>query len=120
MNLEIFDWNSIVLGVLAACLFAECIILVVRVNSLRNKMESEAETIRNDELVKYEKKRNELEMLLKEREIEMKSEYEDMLSLARSRQARAGRKARRGENPRPKRRTRRRTRRRRIYCASQK
>ncbi len=83
MNLEIFDWNSIVLGVLAACLFAECIILVVRVNSLRNKMESEAETIRNDELVKYEKKRNELEMLLKEREIEMKSEYEDMLSLAR-------------------------------------
>ena len=83
MNLEIFDWNSIVLGVLAACLFAECIILVVRVNSLRNKMEAEAETIRNDELVKYEKKRNELEMLLKEREIEMKSEYEDMLSLAR-------------------------------------
>ncbi len=83
MNFEIFDWNSIVLGVLAACLFAECIILVVRVNSLKNKMEADAETIRTDELVKYEKKRNELEMLLKEREIEMKSEYEDMLSLAR-------------------------------------
>ncbi len=84
INFEIFDWHSIILGVLATCLFAECIILIVRVNSLRNKMEAEAESIRTDELVKYEKKRNELEMLLKEREIEMKSEYEDMLSLARS------------------------------------
>lgn len=84
MNFEFFDLNSIILGVLATCLFAECIILVVRVNSLRNKMESEAESIRTDELVKYEKKRNELEMLLKEREIELKSEYEEMLSLARS------------------------------------
>ena len=83
MNFELFDWNSIILGVLATCLFAECIILVVRVNALRNKMEAEAEAIKTDELVKYEKKRNELEMLLKEREIEMKSEYEDMLSLAR-------------------------------------
>ena len=84
MNFEFFDLNSIILGVLATCLFAECIILVVRVNSLRNKMESEKESIRTDELVKYEKKRNELEMLLKEREIELKAEYEEMLSLARS------------------------------------
>ncbi len=84
MNFELFDWNSIILGGLATCLFAECIILIVRVNSLRNKMEAEAESIRTDELVKYEKKRNELEMLLKEREIELKSEYEEMLSLARN------------------------------------
>lgn len=84
MNFELFDWNSVILGVLATCLFAECIILVVRVNSLKNKMEAEAEAIRSDEFVKYEKKRNELEMLLKEREIELKSEYEDMLSLARA------------------------------------
>ena len=84
MNFELFDWNSIILGVLATCLFAECIVLVVRVNSLRNKMEAEAEAIRTDELVKYEKKRNELEMLLKEREIELKSEYEEMLSLAKA------------------------------------
>ena len=84
MSFEFFDLNSIILGVLATCLFAECIILVVRVNSLRNKMEAEKESIRSDELVKYEKKRNELEMLLKEREIELKSEYEEMLSLARS------------------------------------
>ena len=58
MNFELFDWNSVILGVLATCLFAECIILVVRVNSLKNKMEAEAEAIRSDEFVKYEKKRN--------------------------------------------------------------
>ncbi len=84
MDYEVFDWNSIILGVLATCLFAECIILVVRVNSMRNKMEVEAESIRKEELVKYEKKRNELEMLMKEREFELKSEYEGMLARGRA------------------------------------
>ena len=84
MIFEFFDLNTIVLGLLATCLFAECIILVVRVNSLRNKMEAEAESIRSDELVKYEKKRNDLEMMLKEKELEIKSEYEDMLALVRA------------------------------------
>ena len=47
-------------------------------------MEAEAESIRSDELVKYEKKRNDLEMMLKEKELEIKSEYEDMLALVRA------------------------------------
>ncbi len=84
MDLSLYDWDTIVLGLLATCLFAECVILFVRVNSMRNKMEAEAESIRTEELVKYEKKRNELEMLLKEQELEMKAEYEDMLALAKS------------------------------------
>ena len=69
---------------MAMCLFAECIILFVRVSSLKNKMRIESEKIRTDERLKYEKKSNELEMLLKEREIEMKSEYEDLLSMAKT------------------------------------
>ncbi len=84
MDLGLYDWDVIVLGLLAACLFAECVILFVRVNSMRNKMESEAESIRTEELLKYEKKRNELEMLLKERELEIKAEYEDMLALTKA------------------------------------
>lgn len=84
MDFEIFDINSIILGVMAMCLFAECIILFVRVSSLKNKMRIESEKIRTDERLKYEKKSNELEMLLKEREIEMKSEYEDLLSMAKT------------------------------------
>ena len=84
MEFEIYDWNSIILGLLATCLFAECIILLVRVNSLKNSMRTESEKIRTDEKLKYEKKNNELEMLYKEREIELKSEYEDLLSMAKA------------------------------------
>ncbi len=84
MEFEIYDWNSIILGLLATCLFAECIILLVRVNSLKNSMRTESEKIRTEEKLKYEKKNNELEMLYKEREIELKSEYEDLLSMAKA------------------------------------
>ncbi len=78
-----FDWDSIILGLLATCLFAECIILVVRVNSLKSKMDSEAESIRTQEKLNYEKKQNQLEMLLKESELEIKAEYEDLMNLAK-------------------------------------
>lgn len=84
MEFDAYDWNSIILGLLATCLFAECIILLVRVNSLKNSSLAEAEKIRTDEKLKYEKKGNELEMLYKEREIELKSEYEDLLSMAKA------------------------------------
>lgn len=84
MNYEIFDINSIVLGLLATCLFAECIVLIVRVNSLKNKLQAETEAVRSEERIKYEKKRNELEMHMKERELELKAEYEDTLALARA------------------------------------
>ncbi len=84
LDFSLYDWDVIVLGLLATCLFAECVILFVRVNSIKNKMDAEAESIRTEELVKYEKKRNELEMLLKEQELEMKAEYEDMLALAKA------------------------------------
>ena len=81
MNL---DWNAVILGLLATCLFAECIVLFVRVNSLKSKMESNAESIRNAERLEYEKKSNKLEMMLKERELEIKAEYEEMLLLAKN------------------------------------
>ena len=72
------------MGLLATCLFAECIVLFVRVNSLKSKMESNAESIRNAERLEYEKKSNKLEMMLKERELEIKAEYEEMLLLAKN------------------------------------
>ncbi len=84
MNYDIFDTNSIILGLLATCLFAECIILVVRVNSLRNKLQTETEAARADEHVKFEKRRNELEMLMKERELEMKGQYDELMAVARA------------------------------------
>ena len=79
-----FDWNAVILGLLATCLFAECIVLVVRVNGLKNKMHAEAQSIKNSERLEYEKKRNKLEMMLKERELEIKAEYEEMLLLAKN------------------------------------
>ena len=79
-----FDLSSIVLGLLATCLFAECIVLVVRVNSLKNRMEAEAESIRNKERSNYEKQKHQLEMMLKESELEIKAEYEEMLLLAKN------------------------------------
>ena len=78
-----FDWNSIILGLLATCLFAECIVLVVRVNTLKNKMDAEAESIRTQERLNYENKQNQLKMMLKESELEIKAEYEDMMNLAK-------------------------------------
>ncbi len=81
---DVFDWNSIVLGLLATCLFAECVILYVRAHSMKNKMEADAENIRKEEFVKYEKMRNELEFATRERELELKSEYEDLLSSVKS------------------------------------
>lgn len=82
--MDFIDVNSLVLGLLAVCLFAECIILVVRINSLRNKMEAENESVRAEERMKFEKKRNDFEMQLKERELELKGEYEDLLGAARA------------------------------------
>jgi len=78
------DWNSVILGLLATCLFAECILLIVRVNTLKHKMDSEAESIRNQERSNYEKQKHQLEMMLKESELEIKAEYEEMLLLAKN------------------------------------
>ncbi len=78
-----FSWDSLILGLLATCLFAECIVLIVRVNNLKHKMISDAESIRTEERLNYEKKQHQLEMMLKERELEIKAEYEDMLLLAK-------------------------------------
>lgn len=78
------DWNSIVLGLLATCLFAECIVLIVRVNNLKSRMESEAEAIRNSERSNYEKQKHQMELILKESELEIKAEYEEMLLLAKN------------------------------------
>ena len=78
------DWNSIILGLLATCLFAECIVLIVRVNSLKNRMDAEAESIRSQERRNYEKQKHQLEMMLKESELEIKAEYEEMLLLAKN------------------------------------
>ncbi len=79
-----FDWSSVVLGLLATCLFAECIVLIVRVNTLKNKMDSETEAIKNQERSNYEKQKHQLEMMLKESELEIKAEYEEMLLLAKN------------------------------------
>ncbi len=79
-----FSWDSIILGLLATCLFAECIVLIVRVNNLKHKMISEAETIRTEERLSFEKKQHQMEMMLKESELEIKAEYEEMLLLAKN------------------------------------
>ena len=79
-----FDWNTLILGLLATCLFAECIVLILRVSHLKNKMEAQAESIRTSERLDYEKKLNQKEMLLKESELEIKAEYEEMLLLAKN------------------------------------
>lgn len=78
------NWDSIVLGLLATCLFAECIVLVVRVNNLKHKMQSEADSIRTQERLNFDKKQHQLEMMLKESELEIKAEYEEMLLLAKN------------------------------------
>lgn len=77
------DWNAVILGLLAMCLFAECVTLFVRVNNLKSKMEANAESIRTQERLNYEEKQNRLKMVLKESELEIKAEYEEMLLLAK-------------------------------------
>ena len=83
-GLEVSEWNLIGLGLVATVLFAELVIMAVRLNSMKSKMAANADAIRAEELVKYEKKRNELEMILKESELEIKAEYEEMLAMARN------------------------------------
>ncbi len=83
MDFNAFDTSSILLGLLATVLFAECVILFVKAHSLKSKMDAEVESIRADEKLKYEKKAAELEINLKEQGLELKSEYEDLLSHAR-------------------------------------
>ncbi len=78
-----FDILSIVLGGLATLLFAECIILFIKGHSLKNKMDAEVEGIRYEEKLKYEKKEAELQIHLKAQELELKSDYEDLLAAAR-------------------------------------
>ncbi len=83
MDFDAFDTSSILLGLLATVLFAECIILFIKAHSLKSKMDVEVESIRADEKLKYEKKAAELEINLKEQGLELKAEYEDLLSRAR-------------------------------------
>ncbi len=77
------DTFLIVVGFLATFLFAECIILIIKGHSMKNKMEAQIDGIRNDEKLRYEKKQAQLELSLKEQEIELKSEYEDLLNAAK-------------------------------------
>lgn len=83
MNVLGIDISTLLLGLLAAFLLAECLALFTKLNAVRNNRQSAIDTAVADERVKAEKKRSELEMMLKERELELKAEYEELLSLGR-------------------------------------
>ena len=87
MTYDIFDTNTILLGLLSAVLAAECIILFVRIQSMRHKINSRLEEFVRDERMKIEHRKSELELELKQRAMSLESEYENLES--NTRQAKA-------------------------------
>ncbi len=92
MDYEIFDTNAILLGLLSAVLAAECIILFVKTQTMRHKLDSSVENVVKEERAKTESRRAELEIELKERAMRLEREYEDLA--AEIRRDRAGLDAR--------------------------
>lgn len=78
MTYEIFDTNTILLGLLSAVLAAECIILFVRIQAMRHRLDSQIEEVVRDERTKAEHRKAELELELKQRAMSLESEYENL------------------------------------------
>ncbi|MBR4597825.1 MAG: HDIG domain-containing protein [Opitutales bacterium] len=87
MNYQIFDTNAILLGLLSAMLAAECIILFVKSQSLRRKMDSLIENVSEDANSKLQERKTELEAALKERAQNLENEYRTLLEDARKNNA---------------------------------
>jgi len=81
-----FDSNFIielVLGVLAAFLAAECIILFVKYLNYKSKMEAKFASFKKEEAVKTQKRLDDIEITLRERSLILKTEYDELMTSAR-------------------------------------
>lgn len=78
MTYDIFDTNTILLGLLSAVLAAECIILFVRIQAMRHKIDSHIEELVRKERSKVDRRKAELELELKQRAMSLESEYENL------------------------------------------
>ena len=83
MDYEIFDKSSIALGLLTAFLAAQCIILYVKANTIRGKMDSTIDELVRAERMKAEARKMEMEAELKERGMRLETEYASLISEAR-------------------------------------
>lgn len=83
MTYEIFDTNTILLGLLSAVLAAECIILFVRIQSMRHRIDFKLDEVVKAERAKAEHRKSELEIELKQRAISLESEYENLAAKAK-------------------------------------
>ncbi len=79
MDYEIFDTNAILLGLLSAMLATECIILFVKAQSMRHKMNSVIDNVSTEQKQKLEERKKELESELKERARTLENEYRALL-----------------------------------------
>lgn len=75
--------SSVVLGIIAAILFAECIILFVNGLSYKSKMEAKLASVKEESAIKTQKRLDEIEITLRERSLALKSEYDELLNSAR-------------------------------------
>jgi len=81
-----FDSNFIIelaLGVLAAVLAAECIILFVKYLNYKSKMEAKFASFKKEEAVKTQKRFDDIEITLRERSLVLKTEYDELMTSAR-------------------------------------
>ena len=83
MNYEIFDTNAILLGLLSAMLAAECMILLVKTQSMRHKMKSVIDNVSAEQKHRLEERKKELEEEMKDRARTLESEYRALLEETR-------------------------------------
>lgn len=83
MNYEIFDTNAILLGLLSAMLAAECMILLVKAQSMRHKMNSVIDSVSAEQKHRLEERKKELEEELKDRARTLESEYRALIEETR-------------------------------------
>ena len=82
MDYEIFDTSAILLGLLAAVLAAECIILFIKTQAMKGRLDSTVESAVKEERAKFESRRSELELELRERAMRLETEYGSLVSEA--------------------------------------
>ncbi|MBO7521519.1 MAG: hypothetical protein J6T16_04695, partial [Opitutales bacterium] len=87
MDYRIFDTNAILLGLLAAMLAAECIILFVKSQSMRRRMDSVLKSVSDGANSKLQERKSELEAALKERAQNLENEYRTLLEDVRKNNA---------------------------------
>lgn len=83
LEYEIFDTtHSVVLGFLVALLVAQCIVLYIKNQTMKNKMDSTIEELLKEERIKFEIRSAEMELDLKERSLSLQNEYESLINSA--------------------------------------